>query len=87
MNDRFKPGDIVAHFKRETLSPEEKSTNKYLYKIIGEAQHSETKEKLMIYMALYDDFGIYARPFDMFTGEVDRDKYPDIKQFYRFEKI
>ncbi len=87
MNDRFKPGDIVAHFKRETLSPEEKSTNKYLYKIIGEAQHTETKEKLMIYMALYDDFGIYARPFDMFTGEVDRDKYPDIKQFYRFEKI
>lgn len=53
MNDRFKPGDIVAHFKRETLSPEEKSTNKYLYKIIGEAQHTETKEKLMIYMALY----------------------------------
>ncbi len=87
MNDRFKPGDIVAHFKREMLSPEEKSTNKYLYKIIGEAQHTETKEKLMIYMALYDDFGIYARPFDMFTGEVDRDKYPDIKQFYRFEKI
>ena len=86
MNDRFKPGDIVAHFKREMLSPEEKSTNKYLYKIIGEAQHTETKEKLMIYMALYDDFGIYARPFDMFTGEVDRDKYPDIKQFYRFEK-
>ena len=87
MNDRFKPGDIVAHFKRETLSPVEKRTNKYLYKIIGEAQHTETKEKLMIYMALYDDFGIYARPFDMFTGEVDRDKYPDIKQFYRFEKI
>ena len=87
MNDRFKPGDIVAHFKRETLSPEEKSTNKYLYKIIGEAQHTETKEKLMIYMALYDDFGIYARPFDMFTGEVDRDKYPDIKQRYRFEKV
>ena len=87
MNDRLNPGDIVAHFKRETLSPEEKSTNKYLYKIIGEAQHTETKEKLMIYMALYDDFGIYARPFDMFTGEVDRDKYPEIKQFYRFEKI
>ena len=87
MNNRLNPGDIVAHFKRETLSPEEKNSNIYLYKIIGEAQHTETKEKLMIYMALYDDFGIYARPFDMFTGEVDRDKYPDIKQFYRFEKI
>ena len=87
MEKRFKPGDIVAHFKRETLSPEERQTNKYLYKIIGEAQHIETGEQLMIYMALYDDFGIYARPLDMFMSETDREKYPDIKQKYRFEAV
>lgn len=81
------PGDIVSHFKRETLTEEERLSNKYLYKIVGVAQHTETKEKLMIYMALYDDFGIYARPLDMFLSEVDRDKYPDIKQRYRFEKV
>lgn len=87
MNERINPGDIVAHFKRETLSPEEKNTNKYLYKVIGEAEHTETGEKLMVYMALYDDFRIFARPVEMFTGEVDRDKYPYIRQKYRFEKI
>ena len=81
------PGDIVRHFKRETLTEDERRSNKYLYKIIGVAEHTETKEKLMIYMALYDDFGIYARPLEMFLSEVDREKYPDIKQRYRFEQV
>lgn len=84
---RFYPGDTVQHFKRELLSPEEKSTNKYLYKITGEAEHTETGEKLMVYMALYDDFRLFVRPLDMFMGETDKDKYPYVKQKYRFEKI
>lgn len=87
MNNRIHVGDIVQHFKRETLSPEQKITNQYLYKIIGIATHSETREKMMVYQALYDDFGMYVRPYDMFMGEVDKNKYPDIKQKYRFEKI
>lgn len=45
----FQPGDIVQHFKREKLSEEEKKTNRYLYRIIGIATHSETREKLMVY--------------------------------------
>ena len=81
------PGDIVKHFKRETRAEEELCSNKYLYKIIDVAEHTETKEKLMIYMALYDDFGIYARPLEMFLSEVDREKYSNIKQRYRFEKV
>ena len=88
----FKPGDIVKHFKRETVSEEElkDNPNKYLYEIIGTASHTETKEQLMIYKPLYEvdclnGQAYAARPLDMFMSEVDHDKYPDIKQKYRFE--
>ena len=83
----LRPGDIVCHFKRETLTDEERKTNKYIYRIEGVAEHTETGEELVIYTALYGDFRTYARPAEMFFGEVDRDKYPDIKQKYRFEKM
>ncbi len=86
-NTRIHPGDVVQHFKRELLTPKEKSTGKYLYKIIGEAEHTETGEMLMVYMALYDDFRIFARPLEMFLGETDKEKYPDVKQKYRFEVL
>jgi hypothetical protein len=88
MNDRiFKPGDIVRHFKRETLGEEDLRANKYLYEIVGVAIHSETREEMMVYRALYDDGGMYVRPLQMFMEEVDHVKYPEIKQKYRFEKV
>jgi hypothetical protein len=86
-------GDIVQHFKRETLDltiPNRKQL--YLYRIIDIAEHTETKEKLVIYQALYDNddmgihFGVFARPYNMFMSKVDHEKYPNIKQKYRFEK-
>lgn len=77
-------GDIVQHFKREWVSPE---TSEYLYKVLTFAQHTETGEKLVIYQAMYPPFKICARPYDMFMSEVDRKKYPEIRQKYRFEKL
>ena len=55
MERSFKPGTIVQHFKRETVSEEElkNNPNKYLYEIIGTSAHTETKELLMIYKPLY----------------------------------
>lgn len=61
----FEHGDIVRHFKRELISDEERASDKYLYRIIGVAEHTESEEKLMIYQALYDDRRIFARPYDM----------------------
>lgn len=87
MDNRFKPGDVVQHFKREMLGSEETDANKYLYEIVGIATHSETLEPMMVYRPLYGDGGMYARPLGMFLGEVDHDKYPEVKQKYRFEKV
>ena len=83
-------GDIAKHFKRETLTEEQlkKNPTMYLYGIISmDAHHTETGEELVIYKALYGDGQVYARPKDMFLSKGDKEKYPDIKQGYRFEKI
>lgn len=78
----FKPNQIVRHFKRETVDP---TSMDYLYRIVDVAIHSESKEKYMVYQGLYGNCETYIRPLEMFMSEVDHEKYPNIKQKYRFE--
>lgn len=81
---KLRVGDVVRHFKRETAAA---SSTDYLYKILAFAEHTETGESLVIYQSLYPPFNIWARPYDMFMSEVDKEKYPEIKQKYRFEAL
>ena len=72
---RLKLGRVYRHFKGD------------LYLVEDIAEHSETREKMVIYRALYGEGLLYARPMKMFLSAVDTEKYPDVKQKWRFELI
>lgn len=76
----IKVGNVYKHFK-----------NKYyiVLDIVNdcESNNDEEYKKIIIYKALYGEFLTWARPYEMFASEVDHDKYPDIKQKYRFEEV
>ena len=82
---RLKTGMSVQHFKRSITDTSDTS---YCYMIVSDCvKHTETGELFVAYMACYGDCSIYVRPRDMFYSEVDRSKYPDVKQQYRLEEV
>ena len=74
-----KQHEIYKHFKGK------------FYVITAVGHHSETGEKMVIYHDIADENSSSddpcIRPLDMFMSEVDHEKYPEVTQKYRFEKV
>ena len=63
-----------------------------LYEVIAIAYDSESNSdnephKLVVYKALYGDGKVWVRDYDMFLSKVDKEKYPEVNQVYRFEEV
>lgn len=55
------------------------------YIVVDIAKDCETLEEVVVYRALYGEGQLWVRKLTDFSSEVDREKYPDVKQKYRFE--
>ena len=75
MEREIKVGKLYQHFKGN------------IYKVICIAMHTETNEDMVVYQDTNDESKIYARPINMFLSEVEKDKYPEVAQYYRFEEL
>jgi hypothetical protein len=72
---RIKINGIYKHFKG----------NYYIVQDV--AFDSETKEEVVVYRRLYGDNSLWVRNKEMFLSEVDHEKYPNVKQKYRFSLV
>ncbi len=75
MRENPKPYELFRHFKGN------------LYQIITLATDSEDGTRKVVYQALYDDYRVYVRDLEMFMSRVDKEKYPQAEQEYRFERV
>lgn len=53
----------------------------------SESNNDEELKKVVVYKALYGDGKIWVRDYDMFVSKVDKEKYPEVRQEYRFELV
>jgi hypothetical protein len=86
----FKRNDIVKNFRREFLN---ENDHDFIFKILYVADNTETKEKQVVYQAMFSnkmlgyDYNVLITPLSKFTQEVNKNVYPNIKQKYVFEKL
>ena len=69
-----KAGDIYRHFKGN------------LYEVIIIARDSETLEEKVVYKEVNGE-AAYVRSLPMFVSPVDKEKYPEVTQEFRFQLV
>lgn len=74
---KIRKNTIYKHFKGKYY---------YVKGIAKDATNDGNEKSVVVYIALYDDNKLYIRDLEEFASEVDHEKYPDVKQKYRFQE-
>ena len=72
---KIKINGVYKHFKGK------------IYVVENIAKDCETLKEVVVYRALYGEGQVWVRTYTDFISEVDKNKYPDVKQKYRFEEL
>ena len=87
MDERMNSQSAAEHYKKMMVGKRYKHFKGTIYIVTDIAVHSETAELMVIYKSFDNPGLVWARPMTMFLSEVDHEKYPDVKQTFRFEPL
>ena len=87
MDSRMKAQEVANNIKEGMVGCRYRHFKGAIYIVTDIAVHSETEEIFVVYKSFDRPFLTWVRPIDMFISEVDREKYPDVEQRMRFERI
>lgn len=79
--------DTIIAMRKEIVGYKYRHFKGGLYLVTELAVHTETGEPMVIYKSVENPDLVWCRPLDMFISEVDYEKYPDVKQALRFERV
>ena len=80
----FRKDKVMRKIKKNTIYRHFKGNN---YLVLDIVYNTDTDEEMVLYKSLYEDCKSYVRPLSIFASEVDHEKYPNIKQKYKYVEI
>lgn len=87
MDNRMSAQEQAAHYKENMIGKRYRHFKGGVYFVTDIAVHSEEEGLMVVYKSFNKPDLTWVRPLGMFTSEVDKEKYPNVKQKMRFELI
>lgn len=87
MNEKMKKQQLAEQYKKEMVGFRYRHFKGGVYLVTDIAVHSESDDLMVIYKSFDNTAYVWARPLEMFLSEVDHEKYPEVEQKMRFEKM
>lgn len=87
MDDRMTNQMTAEIYKEKMVGKRYRHFKGNVYIVTDIAVHSESAECMVIYKSFEKPSLVWVRPLTMFLSKVDKEKYPEVEQEYRFEEL